>query len=71
MGLWTDIKKEWTWASIMENWRDYVAVFMAACVAQEFSEGSFWLWFPLWVATFVAARFVLLIIVRLIRKTPS
>ena len=67
MGLWNDIKKEWTWASIKENWRDYVAVFMAAIVAQELSKGGTWLWFLLWVVTFVVTRFVLLIIVRLVK----
>ena len=67
MGLWKEIKKEWTWDNIMKSWPDYVAIFIAASVASEYCR-SFWMFIPVWLIVFFISRFLILYITKLIKK---
>ncbi|MCK8623388.1 hypothetical protein [Prevotella sp. E13-27] len=62
MGFWEEVKKEWTWSSIKKQWSDFLAIFIAAAIAEVFREDGFWLYWLVWLILFFLSRFILLLI---------
>ena len=67
MGLWKEIKKEWTWDNIKKSWPDFIAIFIAAFVTSEWHQ-PIWKYFIAWIITFFVSRFVIISIVKLIKR---
>ena len=62
MGFWKEVKKEWTWKSIVSQWPDFLSIFVAAAIAGEFREQGFRLYWLVWLIVFFLSRFILLLI---------
>jgi len=59
MGFWRDLKKEWTWLQIKKNLPDFLSIVPAVFIADEFREKGFLAWACIWIATFIASKFIL------------
>jgi len=68
MGLWKDIKKEWTWSNFKQNWADLLSIGPAVFFADGFREKGFLVWAGVWVATYVVSEFILRFIARMIKR---
>ena len=67
MGVILDIKKEWTWSSIKQNWPDLLSIGAAVFFADGFREKGFLIWAGIWLATYIASVFLLRFIARYIK----
>ena len=67
MGLFNDIKEEWTWAgikkSLKEGWIDILAIAVASCLTPSVLQ---WLGWPNNFWTFIIVFFVIAIIVGIV-----
>ena len=68
MEFWKEVKKEWTWKSIVSQWPDYVSVFIAGCVAYQYYR-PFWKFLLVWLIAFCLSRFIIISITKLIKKS--
>ena len=68
MGLWKDIKNEWTWDNIVRSWPDFVAVFIAGFIASQFYDNSLLAFIIAWFIAFNVSRFIITSITTLIKR---
>ncbi len=61
MGFWKEVKKEWTWQHVKDNWPDFLSIGPAVFLADAFRENYL-------IATYIASEFILRSISKLIKR---
>ena len=68
MGFWKEVKKEWTWQHVKDNWPDFLSIVPAVFLADAFSDKNYLVWAFVWIATYIASEFILRSISKLIKR---
>ena len=68
MGFWKEVKKEWTWQHVKDNWPDFLSIVPAVFLADAFSDKNYLVWACVWIATYIASEFILRSISKLIKR---
>ena len=67
MVFWKEVKKEWTWQHVKDNWPDFLSIGPAVFLADAFRE-NYLVWAFVWIATYIASEFILRSISKLIKR---
>ena len=77
MGLWNDIKQEWTWEGIKADWKEHWPDFVAIAVSAGFTptvqqwlgwEGLTWTYPTVWIVIALASAVVIGLIRVIVKK---